>query len=520
MFKKDKSSTEKSKSLLKNKEIRTLKSEIVKQFPVITEEQINSFIPNKAQVYQTKLLSRTIIYSVENVPFVFDLNGRNNFYPTLQLLWHCPTMLPTFVIHGPVSEFIMNGADLMAPGVCSTDGLQGLMEGSKACIRIVGNPLPFAVGDSLVCYSAISAPGRKKGKAMTVLHLFGDTLSGSVPPNSGFGQNVIYPIEDTPGYQLEDEDEDEEPKSNGTYADRLKQSGAAALSEEVEGKEEEEGEGSGDEGSDAAGDSWEELAPGETQQAEGEEEEEETDVDPTTDVPDKSAVASASPAQMDALLQTVLMLALKYIVKDQQLPMLASSFWAVLLRCVHHSHCFLLQIIPTTCCVYRCHAAARLVGGDAGEGQLEELDVRKSGFRKVSAFLTHYARLKLISVREQAGVISLVNVQRAHDLFRGVKTEDPDAFKAAVAAKSSSAAGSSSEQSEPVSEFAQTIMAKQQQAVAAATGSGTNKISVLELYKLPKQLRDVFGSVRGVHGEFLSAHEVRALHSSDSFGFD
>lgn len=32
-------------------------------------------------------------------------------------LWLVPEMLPTFVIHSPVSSFILKGADLMMPGV-------------------------------------------------------------------------------------------------------------------------------------------------------------------------------------------------------------------------------------------------------------------------------------------------------------------------------------------------------------------------------------------------------------------
>lgn len=37
------------------------------------------------------------------------------------------------------------------------------------------------------------------------------------------------------------------------------------------------------------------------------------------------------------------------------------------------------------------------------------------------------------------------------------------------------------------------------------------KIAVLELFKLTKALKQVFGPVRGVHGEYLTAQEVRQL---------
>ena len=34
----------------------------------------------------------------------------------------------------------------------------------------------------------------KKGKAVAILHYYGDLLAHTVTPNSGFGSSVIYPI--------------------------------------------------------------------------------------------------------------------------------------------------------------------------------------------------------------------------------------------------------------------------------------------------------------------------------------
>lgn len=38
--------------------------------------------------------------------------------------------------------------------------LSGMMKGEIVCIRVEGNPLPFAVGDSLVSYNTILTYGQ------------------------------------------------------------------------------------------------------------------------------------------------------------------------------------------------------------------------------------------------------------------------------------------------------------------------------------------------------------------------
>eukprot|EP00601_Ochromonadales_sp_CCMP2298_P016712 CAMPEP_0173239742 /NCGR_PEP_ID=MMETSP1142-20121109/13384_1 /TAXON_ID=483371 /ORGANISM="non described non described, Strain CCMP2298" /LENGTH=147 /DNA_ID=CAMNT_0014170795 /DNA_START=201 /DNA_END=640 /DNA_ORIENTATION=+ len=116
MFKKDRDLAERSKTLLKNKEVRSLKAEILKQFS-LTEEALNTLIPNKADITQTKLASRTILYSLNNTPLLFDLQGRNDLHPALPFLWAFPDSLPCLVVHSMVSQYVLRGADVMGPGL-------------------------------------------------------------------------------------------------------------------------------------------------------------------------------------------------------------------------------------------------------------------------------------------------------------------------------------------------------------------------------------------------------------------
>merc|ERR1719379_2752392 len=99
-------------------------------------------------------------------------------------------MMPELTIHAPVSKFVLNGADLMLPGVIvPTNGLAGLgavTKGQKRCIKIEGNPYPIAVGKMLVNQTQME---KLKGKGLEVCHVYKDMLwahMGKPIPNKGF----------------------------------------------------------------------------------------------------------------------------------------------------------------------------------------------------------------------------------------------------------------------------------------------------------------------------------------------
>ena len=119
MLKKDKDLAQRSTTLLKNKEIKQLSSEILKQCTSLTETEISEFFNKKVTISVMKLATRTLIYSVNDIPMFYDKEGRNVLYPSIFFLWRFPHTLRNVIIHSPVSDFVMNGADLMLPGVAT-----------------------------------------------------------------------------------------------------------------------------------------------------------------------------------------------------------------------------------------------------------------------------------------------------------------------------------------------------------------------------------------------------------------
>jgi hypothetical protein len=74
-----------------------------------------------------------------------------------------------------------------------------------------------------------------------------------------------------------------------------------------------------------------------------------------------------------------------------------------------------------------------MVGDDSSEVQ-----IKNTRFKKVSQFLSFCTSDecgRLLSTREENGVTLIASVQRAHELFKGAKVNDPEAFKAAVLSK-------------------------------------------------------------------------------------
>jgi hypothetical protein len=142
----------------------------------------------------------------------------------------------------------------------------------------------------------------------------------------------------------------------------------------------------------------------------------------------------------------------------------------------------------------------------AAAAEIGRLDIKQSSYRKVTSFLAHCAALDLLALREENGVSTVTKLNKTHDLFRGVKVDNPELFKttvlsaAAVPAVTEEAAGSSP------------FLIGGNNTTSSTVGGGKNaisgKVQVLELFKLTKHLRDVFGTPRGEYGEYLRAGEV------------
>ena len=103
----------------------------------------------------------------EGLPMLFEL-GNSGLLPTLPALWKAPSALPALIIPPEAARFLLNGADLLLPGVRGCDAtVPDLPAGTPACVRIMGNPAAVAVGvlavDGAAIAMAVAEPCEHKG---------------------------------------------------------------------------------------------------------------------------------------------------------------------------------------------------------------------------------------------------------------------------------------------------------------------------------------------------------------------
>jgi len=430
MFKKEKDLDQRTSNNIKNKDLKKLKNDVLKQFPYhsstgcgLTEESLTVIFPPKCSVSCTKLTSRTLIYSVDDVPYFFDVNGRCDLYPTVFGLWKVPHLMPQVVIHSPVSTFVLRGADLMAPGIYKLDNIA---KKDKVSIRVRNNAYPFSVGisdvDTVAEFS--SCLTRPRGMAVQVLHMFGDLLWQGVPasiPNSGFSLLTVV-TSDGEGDSSEDDDDNNDE----------------VLKEEEGKNDNKEGGNSNIEDGSCESTTMMQiddsdvnladlsLVVDENKDVSAVVDNNSLDEDTVLTVKSTSTCTAESRRQVDELLLLHLLRCLKYLIRDRDLPMLVSKLWVIVKKSISVSRIH----VPTV------DGGCRDDDEEAGNSKLDiDPDIRNSSFLKVSKFFEFVSSsLGVFELEEVSnGVVAVVKVSRLNELYKTWKAviavDDPDSFR-------------------------------------------------------------------------------------------
>ncbi|KRT78739.1 hypothetical protein AMK59_7029 [Oryctes borbonicus] len=195
----------KSNTQLKTTERKVLRETVLKAFPKLTEDDIDNIFPKKELAFCMKIVTSknntVFVYLVQKRAIVFDIDGI--LYPSIYLLWKYIDLIPSFTTNPFVISKIMNGADLMAPGVIRDPSrCDVFQENQVASINSNNNIAPIAVG-----ITAISSHDLElidpKGKCVIVYHVHGDMLCSleDMPvlpvPNLGLPKWLTYSVEST-----------------------------------------------------------------------------------------------------------------------------------------------------------------------------------------------------------------------------------------------------------------------------------------------------------------------------------
>lgn len=189
-----------SHSPLSSKDKKTLQSTLQALFPTY---DWSLFFAQQPQLHLAKLSgSKSKLYSLQEegseglIPAFVDRTGKGEVFPTLFVLWKVPEAVRAVEVGSGVSPYLMNGADLMWPGVCSP--LEIAMKyplGTVLSIKIRGNPLPLAIG-RVLDPGYFASEDQVNGKFIEVFHVYRDELWKLKPlmPNPGFDFDQVFPL--------------------------------------------------------------------------------------------------------------------------------------------------------------------------------------------------------------------------------------------------------------------------------------------------------------------------------------
>ena len=437
---------------------KKLRKQIVAAFPCATEEDAMELVPKKSELSLQKLAapSRTQIYVGDGQPVFYDASGKGDLFPTVFALWRAPGILgePVSVLGAPVTKFIVQGADLMLPGVGRVPPID-FGRGRLFAVVVPGNPAPIAIGEAEMSSAEVRDAGGAggKGRFLRILTSYRDALwdyaasHASRPPlvpNEGFLEKGVVPIGGDAG-ESDDESDDESGDESGDEeaANGEVESDDDAVNEAVAGLTIEGGdEGGAEEGAEEG-----------------------------TETPPRQLTS----VEMDALIESAVLQALSRdrTIDDKSLPMLGTAFWA---RHVNPS-----RPAGTT-----------------------PLDIKRSTYKKMSALLKHVHKMGWATCKEDKRTkeTAVTGIVRSHPDVRG---HTPHGTAA------------DAEEQERVAEEQERLGRKDfykgaAAAAGAAEGGKPAPLRLEETYKPHVNLTSVLDAIDAPHGDTLyTGPEARDL---------
>lgn len=155
-----------------SKGLKFLRKRIKELFP---GEDAEGLIPKGVLVEKICLVKGEEVFVVEQKVRFFNFSG--NIFPSIHaLLEGWGRSLPRVVVDMGAVPYVVNGADVMAPGVVRVEGK--FLEGGLVVVVDENHGQPLAVGTSVFSAEIIDRMGRnkEKGRVVISLHHAGDSF--------------------------------------------------------------------------------------------------------------------------------------------------------------------------------------------------------------------------------------------------------------------------------------------------------------------------------------------------------
>lgn len=160
---------------MKSSQQRAVRASLVEQMPSI-EPYIDDILPKKEKAIQAKCVGHvTIIASQDAEPLFFQMRD-TPYLPTLRTLHKYPFLLPVMRVDRGATKHIINGADVMVPGLRSERATiqDGVERG--AAVAVFAESKEHAVAVGICKMSSEQMRINDKGIAIESTHSLNDGL--------------------------------------------------------------------------------------------------------------------------------------------------------------------------------------------------------------------------------------------------------------------------------------------------------------------------------------------------------
>lgn len=160
---------------MKSSQQRAVRAAIVEQMPKL-EPYIDDLMPKKEKLILAKCVGHvTIIANQEAMPLFFQLRDRP-YMPTLRTLHKYPFILPILRVDRGAIKHVINGADVMVPGLRSERAVIEDEVERGAAVAVFAESKEHAIAVGFCMMSTAQMRLNDKGVAVEGTHAVSDGL--------------------------------------------------------------------------------------------------------------------------------------------------------------------------------------------------------------------------------------------------------------------------------------------------------------------------------------------------------
>ncbi|XP_055374106.1 eukaryotic translation initiation factor 2D [Condylostylus longicornis] len=194
---------------MKASEVKKFKSKIESIYSDLTKDDLTNLFTPKVIITVTKIITNSgenlNVYCFDKRPMFFE--NKNEIIPTIYTCWVACNIVPYFTTFDDVLPRLLNGADLMLPGVLKQgSGLKmygNYEKGRIVAVNLVSNKFACAIGYLARSSEDLYMSGGH-GPCVKVLNIFGDCLWNMEP-------SVALQIPSNTEEKISPQDENNEP---------------------------------------------------------------------------------------------------------------------------------------------------------------------------------------------------------------------------------------------------------------------------------------------------------------------